>query len=157
MTPATPSHPAAEALLLASDLAAEGRFEEAEAAFANAVLLAPDWAIARYQLGLLQFSSGRAAAALVTWAPLGELDAADPLGHYVRGFASLAQDDFAGAASHFREGLACAQDNPAVAGDIEKVLARIGVEQAAPAPEAPQEPATAHVLLSNYGRVGNLH
>jgi tetratricopeptide (TPR) repeat protein len=59
--------------LMASEWASLGEIEKAEAAFANAVLLAPDLTIAHYQLGLLQFSSGRAALALVIWQPLLQL------------------------------------------------------------------------------------
>ena len=58
--------------LAGSEYAALGQMEQAEAELANAVLLAPAFHIARYQLGLLQFSSGRAATALVTWEPLFE-------------------------------------------------------------------------------------
>jgi tetratricopeptide (TPR) repeat protein len=144
----TPSSAAAQAFLLASDHADQGRFDEAETAFANAVLLAPDWPIARYQLGLLQFSSGRAGAALVTWMPL--MTGTDALGHYVRGFDALARDEFTQAIAHFRAGLACPQEIEAVAGDIEKVLARIAAVQ-------PEPDVSTHVLVSNYGRFGNLH
>jgi len=147
--------------LLASELASVGEMARAESAFANAVLLAPDWHIARYQLGLLQFSSARGAAALVTWEPLFALDESDCLVHFVRGFASLAQDDFAKATAHFRAGLALPIENAALAGDIEKVLARITqvtsttLTAASPAPG--EAGAESHVLVSNYGRIGNLH
>jgi Flp pilus assembly protein TadD len=56
--------------LLAAELAQAGAIGDAEAAYANAVLLAPQFHIARFQLGLLQFTSGRAAIALLTWQPL---------------------------------------------------------------------------------------
>jgi tetratricopeptide (TPR) repeat protein len=52
--------------LIGAELAQLGRMDEAEAAYANAVLLAPDLLMARYQLGLIQFTSARAALALVT-------------------------------------------------------------------------------------------
>ena len=55
--------------LLGAEYATIGKTELAEAAFANATRLAPDFPMARYQLGLLQFSSGRAAMALLTWQP----------------------------------------------------------------------------------------
>jgi Tfp pilus assembly protein PilF len=147
--------------LLASELASAGDMGRAESAFANAVLLAPEWPIARYQLGLLQFSGGRAAAALVTWAPLFGLDPSNCLAQFVRGFASLAHDDFAQATSHFRAGLALPSDNAALAGDIEKVLARIAQATATTVTTGSahgDQPSTAsHVLVANYGRIGNLH
>jgi Flp pilus assembly protein TadD len=146
------------AFLVASDEAAAGRMEAAEAAFAHAVLLTPSFHLARYQLGLLQFSSGRASAAQVTWQPLLDLAQTDPLPHYVRGFAALAQDDFAQALAHYRAGLACDNPNPAVAGDVMKVVEQ--VERLLPPAEAPADSAEAqtpanHVLLQGYAR--NLH
>ena len=114
--------------LLGSQYAALGQFDKAEAALANAVLLAPSLHIARYQLGLLQFSSGRAAVALVTWEPLFSLEDAQPLGHFVRGFAALAQDEFAQAKAFFEAGLARNTENAALSHDIEKVLR--GIEEA---------------------------
>src|SRR5438105_514413 len=100
--------------LLGSEHAWSGDAGKAEAAFATAVLLAPQWPIWRFQLGLIQFSAGRPAVALVVWAPLFELDASDPLVHYVRGFATLANDNLAAAEAHFRAGLACKNDNLAL-------------------------------------------
>jgi tetratricopeptide (TPR) repeat protein len=137
--------------LIGSEHASAGRMDEAETAFANAVLLAPEFALARYQLGLLHFSSQRAALALVTWQPLFDLPATDPFGHFVRGFAALAQDAFAEALQHLQRGLACDAGNPAVAEDIRKVV--VAVEALAarsePAPDA------VHVLLAGYS--GGLH
>jgi len=138
--------------LIASEQASAGNIEAAEAAFANAVLLAPDFTLARYQLGLLQFSSARAAVALITWQPLFELPAADPLHHFVRGFAALAQDHFEDALAHYRAGLACDNGNPAVAADVLKVVER--VEQLrAPRPADPAaDTGGSHVLLAGYAR-----
>ena len=145
--------------LAGSEYAALGQIDKAEGELANAVLLAPDFHIARYQLGLLQFSSGRAATALVTWQPLFSLDDAQALGHFVRGFAALAQDDFAGAKAHFDAGLVRNTENAALSGDIQKVLQGMSDAQAqtqGAIPQAAQEhsEAAAHVLLSNYGKFG---
>ncbi len=153
-------HPASGVphFLAGSEYAALGQFEKAEAALANAVLLAPDFHLARYQLGLLQFSGGRAAVALVTWGALFALGDEHALGHFVRGFAALAQDDFTGAKSHFQEGLARNADNDALSEDVRKVLARIEDVQSEEAPAADADGSAAnHVLLSNYGKPGTLH
>src|SRR5882672_4055242 len=56
--------------LLGSEHASRGDAVKAEAAFATAVVIAPHWSIWRFQLGLIQFSMGRPAVALVVWAPL---------------------------------------------------------------------------------------
>jgi tetratricopeptide (TPR) repeat protein len=138
--------------LIGSEHAAAGDMAAAEAAMANAVLLSPEFLLARYQLGLLQFSSERAAVALVTWQPLFRLSDQESLGHFVRGFAALAQDQFEEALRHYRGGLACADANPAVAADIAQVVTAVErLLQRIDAPgdtEAPQ-----HVLLTGYGRV----
>jgi tetratricopeptide (TPR) repeat protein len=148
--------------LMGAELAQAGRIAEAEAAFANAVLLAPDLAIARYQLGLLQFTSGRAALALVTWQPLFTLPNSEPLQRFVHGFAALAQDSFQEALALFREGMAANTSNAPLNKDIqlvidevEKLLAKSGTAPAAE-PEASQGESS-HVLLSNYRQQGSLH
>jgi tetratricopeptide (TPR) repeat protein len=150
--------------LIGSEYAARGEMDRAEAALANAVLLAPDLHVARYQLGLLQFGAGRAAVALVSWAPLFAMGEELALARYVRGFASLAQDDFVIAMENFEAGLALNQENPAVAADIRKVLAQmsLGLEHVrmasakSPGAETAPDPAS-HVLVSNYGKFGTLH
>lgn len=142
--------------LIASEQAAAGNVDAAEAAFASAVLLAPEFLLARYQLGLLQFSSGRPAVGLLTWEPLLTAPASEPLGHYVRGFASLAQDDLPTALLHLREGLALPDGNPAVSADIRRVIA--SVEALSTTGEASKKAAPAqasHVLLGAYS--GALH
>lgn len=163
--------------LSASELAAMGEIERAEVAFSNAVVLAPEMSIARYQLGLLQFSSGRAALALVTWQPLLNPASAQPadqaLEFFVRGYAALAQDFFELALSHFEAGLALDNSNPALLGDVRTIMA--GIEaliaeanqkalQATTATSAsdtrettPEDIESMHVLLSNYQSPGFRH
>jgi tetratricopeptide (TPR) repeat protein len=148
------SHPASALphFLLGSEQASAGDFDRAELAFANAVLLAPDFTLARYQLGLLQFSSQRAPVALLTWQPLFSLPEADALLHFVRGFAALAQDDFAEALRHYRHGLACTPANPALCGDILQVIEALERLPAKPDAIAGEERAETHVLLAAYAR-----
>lgn len=142
--------------LLGSEFAAQGNVDQAEAALANATLLAPDLHIARYQLGLLQFSSGRAAVALFTWRPLLALPAVDPLPHFVEGYASLAQDRFEEALAHFREGILLNKTNPALSEDIEKVVARIhGLGYRLSTEEAAGSQARA--LLAKFQQPGLAH
>jgi tetratricopeptide (TPR) repeat protein len=148
--------------LLGAELAAMGNMDQAEAAFANATRLAPDFPMARYQLGLLQFSSGRAAIALLTWQPLLHLPDSDPLPHFVNGFAALAQDRFNEALRHYEQGLSLNTTNDALSGDIEKVIAGIKAlaPGAAPAADDPSELAAesdTHVLLANYQQQGRPH
>jgi len=151
--------------MLGAEFAALGDMVQAETALANATRLAPDFPMARYQLGLLQFSSGRAAVALLTWQPLLELPPTDPLPHFVSGFAALAQDRFDEALAHYKDGLALNMTNAALSSDIEKVIGGIRALTARPdAPEAathgtsdaPDESA-AHILLANYQQQGRAH
>lgn len=148
--------------LMGSQYAGAGDFQQAEGAMVRAVLLSPDLHIARYQLGLLQFSSGRAAVALLTWQVLLALPAVDPLGHFVKGFAALSQDQFDEALRHYQEGLALNTSNQALSGDIEKVIAEIrqrGHSAAATAVDLPVDSTAAdsHVLLANYQQQGRAH
>lgn len=150
--------------LLGAELAQSGDVGAAEAAYANAVLLAPGFDMARFQLGLLQFTSGRVAIALVTWSPLLDRPVDQPLQRFVSGFGALAIDDFAMALDCFRDGLQRADSNEPLKADIRMVVARIEPLAAAqrssslPKVEAEQpETNEMHVLLSNYERQGRIH
>ena len=162
-TPGDPASSSPEAedsiqhFLLGSEFAASGEYEKAEHAFANAVLLAPAFHLARYQLGLLQFSSGRLAVALLTWEPFLAMDEAEALPHFVRGFAMLAQDQLEAARAHFETGLNRNETNPAVFDDIRKVIERMGVARQDDSPVASGEHSANQVLISNYGKSGALH
>lgn len=146
--------------LMGSELAALGQMEQAELCLARAVLLAPRFPLARYQLGLLQFSSGRAALGLASWQPLLELGADSALPHFVQGFAALAGDRFAQARAHFEAGIAVNTEHPAVSQDIRKVLAALDAQapqQGGEAAQAAEAAPSSHVLLANYRSEGPLH
>lgn len=138
--------------LAASEHAAAGEVEAAEASFANALLAAPAFSLARYQLGLLQFSSGRPAVALLTWEPLLESTGAGALAHFVRGFASLAQDQLAQALVHFRAGLACPDAPAAVSADIVKVIDAVDALTGSGSNTRDGSGEASHVLLEGYSR-----
>lgn len=158
--------------LLGAEYAQARRYEEAEAAYANAVLLAPGFETARYQLGLLQFTSGRAAMALVTWEPLGQLPEGHPIRAFVLGFAALARDDFPAALAEFEAGMQANRENEPMNRDIAQVVQAIRRTMAAAAAAAPAPAAASadgadnldtpsagdgHVLLSAYRQQGRLH
>lgn len=145
---------AAAHFLLGSECAAMGDMAPAERHISTALLLSPQWHVARYQLGLLQFSDGRVPAALLTWQPMASLEDGSPLPHWVHGFAALARDDFDVARRLFEAGLARNAEHPPMSADIQRILA------AMPASKPPGEPAddsVAHVLLSNYQPAGPAH
>lgn len=111
--------------LRGSILAAIGRPIEARASLARAVELAPDFAIARFQLGFFQLTSGEAADALESWGPIALL----PDGHYLRAFVGglthLIRDEFDDAVARLRDGIAANDENPALDRDMQLIVDRI--------------------------------
>lgn len=147
---AADAHPAdaRPLLLLAAEFMERRETDRAEAAYTAALMRAPDFAIARFQLGLLQFTSGRPNVALVTWSPLDQLPAQDPLRLFKRGLERLTVDDFDGARALLREGMAHNQVNPPLNRDMEMLVARIDAAQ----PAAPDAGTGSHFLVSTYTR-----
>lgn len=154
--------------LMAAEYAAQGDVAHAEAAFLQAVLWMPGFPVARYQLGLLQYSAGRPMEALVTWQPLLGLDDGHALCHWVRGFGLLAQSRWEAARAEFEVGLACPIEHPPMARDIQQVLEAMdaerlrqgdGLQPTEGRVEASEDSVgdTAHVLLSRYRPEGPAH
>ena len=108
--------------LRGSILIGAGRLIEAHGELNRAVELAPDYPIARFQLGFFQLTSGEADAALQTWGRLDRL----PEGHYLRrfvdGLRALIRDEFAAAISHLRAGIALNQENPPLNTDMQLLI-----------------------------------
>jgi len=145
--------------LMGAEYAQLGQMVDAEAAFARAVLLDPGLHMARFQLGLLQYTERRVAVAMMTWKPLSELPASEPLNRFVFGLAALARDEFDEARARLLEGIAANTAHPPLNADMRMVLARIDALQGR-APTEPSGDAAAapdgdtHVLLSNYQQQG---
>ncbi|WP_211473826.1 tetratricopeptide repeat protein [Collimonas humicola] len=147
--------------MMGAELAQLGKMAEAEAAYARAVILAPEFSIARFELGVLQFVTARPAIAMVTWQPLLQLPDSDPLKLFALGYAELASDAFDGALHYFEQGIAANTTNAALNGNIGLLIAEIHRLRATQAinPAAPHEEAAAeealpdnHFLLSNYNQ-----
>lgn len=111
--------------LLGAELAQAGAVADAEAAYANAVLLSPAMHIARFELGTLLFTSGRVPLALLVWQPLSDLDAADPLKLFVTGYTHLAADQTSEAVAAFQQGIAANKTNEPLNSNIRLLLARL--------------------------------
>jgi tetratricopeptide (TPR) repeat protein len=129
--------------LRGSILAGIGRPIEALPALRKAVQLAPDFAIARFQLGFLHLTSGEAAEALSSWGPLALLPETHYLRSFVAGLTHLIRDEFAEALDHLGRGIAANDENPPlnrdmqmIAGQVETLLAETA---AAPGPGDGQE------------------
>ena len=108
--------------LRGSLLAGLKRYGEAHAAMARAVEVAPGYALARFQLGFLELTSGDSAAADATWRPLQDIDPDNPLGHLVRGLQHLARDEFEPAIAALSAGMARNADNPALNADMQLII-----------------------------------
>ena len=111
--------------LRGSLLAGIGRPIEALSSLRRAVELAPDFAIARFQLGFFQLTSGEAADALSTWGPIALL----PEGHYLRffvgGLTHLIRDEFDDTIARLEEGIAVNSENPALNGDMQLIIDQV--------------------------------
>ena len=131
--------------LRGSLLAGIGRPIEALSSLKKAVALAPDFAIARFQLGFFQLTSGEATEALSTWGPLALL----PEGHYLRSFVGgltyLIRDEFPHAIEHLQLGIAANDENPPLNRDMQLIIDRIA--QIGTAAERTDSPGSATSFL----------
>ncbi|MFA6114571.1 MAG: hypothetical protein WC729_11280 [Sphingomonas sp.] len=111
--------------LRGSLLASIGRPIEALSSLKKAVDLAPDFAIARFQLGFFQLTSGEAVDALTTWGPIVLL----PEGHYLRffvgGLTHLIRDEFPETIARLQEGIAANEENPALNRDMQLIIDQV--------------------------------
>lgn len=103
-------------------LANTGRAIEAHRSLSHAVELAPDYALARYQLGFFELTSGEAEQALRTWAPLLGLEEGNPLRKFVEGMTHLVHDEFAAAVAALEEGIALNRENEPMNRDVRLLI-----------------------------------
>lgn len=138
--------------LLAAQHAQIGLRDRAEQGFREVVAQAPDFAIARFQLGQLLLVRDEAEPARETFAPLAARD--DALGAYARAMRALIGEDRAEAARELRDGLALEQEIPALAADMQRLLEQLRDAPGAPIGDALATPATlaAPRFLASYGR-----
>jgi len=113
-------------LLQAGAYAQAQDYDCAEATYIAALQRAPDLAIARFQLGLLQFTSARPAVASTTWRALDRLDDRHPLKLFKTAFECLARDEFDSAIHWLHEGIAHNSENQPLNRDMQMVIDRVG-------------------------------
>lgn len=108
-----------------SVLAGRQRPIEAHQAMRRAVEIAPGYALARYQLGFFELTSGEPEAALSTWGPLLAEPADNPLRIFVEGMTHLIRDEFGPALSRFEEGIARNLDNEPLNNDVRLLMGEV--------------------------------
>ena len=142
--------------LKGSVLAGVRRYDEGLQAMRTAVQIAPGYAIARFQLGFLELTSGQALAAEETWLPLEALPADNPLQLFARGLKHLARDEFERAEADLREGMRLNRELPQLNNDMQLILDNIaGLDKGPPGDDEPV--SSAHMLLQQYAAKPTKH
>lgn len=145
----TPDHAYGQ-YLLAAQHAQMGLMDRAESGFRAAVQLAPEFPMARFQLGQLLLLKDERQEARETLAPLQSADDS-ALSAYASALIALGDEQLALAAEHLEAGLTKPQPIPALAEDMRKLRTSLDarMEQGS---EPADAPAGASLFLSNYGR-----
>jgi Flp pilus assembly protein TadD len=145
--------------LLAAEHAQLGMMDRAEEGFVKTVELAPDFPMARFQLGQLYIVKNDMAAAKALLAPLTQLPAGQALSCYAKGLVAAASEDANEAITQLQAGLACEQEIPALAQDMQRVLnnlyALTGGGDLGSGAQTTGTSAAAPMYLSNYDKAGH--
>lgn len=138
--------------LLAAQYIQMGAPDAAEAAFIGALQRDAALPTARFQLGLLQYTSGRPHTAFQTWQPLDMLGENHYLVHFKRAFAALAIDAFDDTLLLLDKGIAANQDNAALNQDMRMLGAQINALRAKSDEESSvsQDEAATQFVLASY-------
>jgi tetratricopeptide (TPR) repeat protein len=138
--------------LLGSEYAQIGMFDEAVSNMQRAVDLAPEFPIARFQLGLLHLTSGRADEARQALTPLSDLGDQHALAVLARGLDHLIADEFPECVRCLEHGIELNTDNPALNTDMQQLVERVKSAMASTPPTtvdaAPAEEG--HLFLNVY-------
>lgn len=138
--------------MLGSILAGRGRAIEAHKAMRRALEIAPSFALARYQLGFFELTSGEPERALSTWGPLLAAPRDNYLRIFVEGMTHLIRDEFAGAIERFEAGIARNQDNRPMNDDIRLLIAECrSLLQRSEAGDGDEELSATSLLLGRFG------
>lgn len=143
--------------LLAAEHAQLGMMDRAEEGFKKTVELAPDFPMARFQLGQLFLVKGDVESSKNLLAPLAQLPAGQALSAYAKGLIAAANENADEAIAQLQAGLACEQEIPALAQDMQRVLNNLLALSGGDPGPGPQTPSTsaAPMFLSNYDKAGS--
>jgi len=135
--------------LRGSVLAGLEHYGQARTAMQTAVDMAPDYALARFQLGLLELSSGDPVAAQSTWGPLSALPLDNPLRLFAEGLRKLITGAYAEAIALLEEGIALNTELPPMNRDMILMIQQMREKLDAEAAVGNVESDT-HFLLRQY-------
>lgn len=130
---------------------------KAHAALSRAVELAPDYGIARYQLGFFELTSGEADQALATWGPLLRGPKDSYLRVFVEGMIHVIRDEFADAIASFKRGISLNDENLPMNSDIELLMRELQANMDAGRAAKPvdgtsdDETSASALLLGQFG------
>jgi Flp pilus assembly protein TadD len=116
--------------LLGAEHAQMGLFDRAVAEMAEAVRLDPSLTTARFQLGLLYATSGRAVEAETTWQPLEQLSPEDPMRLFKSAMVHVLHDEFAQGIDCMKKGIAHNELSEPLNVDMRRLLADLEQRQA---------------------------
>jgi len=111
--------------LKGSVLASQGDISGACASMRRAVDMAPDFFIAKFQLGFLLLTSGEVAAAQEIWEPLHDLPNDSYLNLFAKGLSFLVRDEFMEARRLLELGIAKNHDNSPLNRDMQLIIDNI--------------------------------
>ena len=151
LTDAHPDDPRLH-FLRGSVLAGANRPIEAHAALSRAVALAPDFSIARFQLGFFELTSGEAGRALATFEPLDSLPADHHLRWFAKGLRHLIRDEFEAAVAALQAGIDANTENLPLNRDMQLIIDRCAETN----PVEASETSATSLLLGQFGR-GTTH
>lgn len=117
--------------LRGSLLAGAQRYDEALTAMKQALDIAPDYAIARFQFGFLALTCGDAERAETIWRPLAERPEGDSLRFFAEGLSHMIRDEFEAAKTLLERGIAANEENLPLNADMRLIIDELGNRQAA--------------------------
>ncbi len=142
--------------LRGSLLIGAGRAIEAHAALSEAVALAPDYAIARFQLGFFELTSGEPARARRSWEPLArQLAPEHYLMRFTNGLCALIEDRFDAAIAELEAGIAANDENLPLNGDMQLIIAECRKQLGSS--EAEGEASATSLLLGQFATPDTMH
>ncbi|WEF32861.1 tetratricopeptide repeat protein [Pseudoduganella chitinolytica] len=144
---------AAAHYLLGAEYAQIRLYDRAMDEMEAAIALDPALWTARLQLALLYLGANKEDRAGDALRPLAEMGDDPALQQFAKGLLALIAEDMAGAVSALADGIERNQANPALNGDMQRIIDEIGRRQEAAPPAAEDtdgSDGSEHILLSAY-------